>query len=232
MRLSILILTHNRPELFKRCLESVLSQITPDVEVIVNNDSCDIEEIVHPQVTYYYYKPASLCEIYKFLLIMAHGKYVYYLEDDDYLNKDFLTVELTADLIVGNYCPMYSPSNIMNIMSMYKEQSIAPDVFLSNLNIEHLQLSQHIFKRHTIHDFDFQMDNNIHNDIRLVIHAARKSDTVKTTSKVLYYQTIDGGDNISFPDSISSINTIQTLTFLEDNGLQDTKTHPTGSRSH
>ena len=47
MRLSILILSHNRPYLFRRCLESVLKQLQDDIEVIVNNDTQDIEEIEH-----------------------------------------------------------------------------------------------------------------------------------------------------------------------------------------
>lgn len=229
MRLSILILTHNRPKLFKRCLESVLLQITEDVEVIVNNDSCDIEEIPHPQVTYHYINPPSLCSIYRFLLSKAKGDYIYYLEDDDYLKGDFLLINLNADLIAGNYFPTYSPSNIVDIMSIHTEKLLSPNEFLNNLNIEHLQLSQHIFKRAIISDFDFQMDNNIHNDIRLVIHACNGATSIRTTNKVFYYQTIDGGDNISFPESNHSVNTTQSLNFLKEHGLQNTKTHPTRS---
>jgi glycosyltransferase involved in cell wall biosynthesis len=199
MKLSILILTHNRPQLFKRCLESVLSQITPGVEVIVNNDSNDITEIKHPQVTYHYNKFDSLCEIYKFLLSMARGDYVYYLEDDDYLVGDFLEQSLTADLIVGNYCPKYETADMLAMMTMYKDALLTPTDFLANLNTEHLQLSQHIYKRSHIDSFDFPNDSNIHNDIKLTMHAAQQATIIKTVSKVFYYQTIDAGDNISFP---------------------------------
>lgn len=199
MKLSILILTHNRPRLFKRCLESVLKQLTADVEVIVNNDSCDIEEIPHPQVTYHYYKPDTLCDIYKFLLERSTGEYIYYLEDDDYLVGDFLKQELDADLIVGNYCPTYETPDMLTMMTVYKDRWITPADFLANLNTEHLQLSQHIYKRSHVDTFDFPKDSNIHNDIKLTMHAACNAKTIKTLSKVFYYQTIDGGDNISFP---------------------------------
>jgi len=199
MKLSILILTHNRPNLFKRCLTSVLTQIKPGVEVLVNNDSHDIEEIVHPQVTYFYYKPNSLCEIYKFLLMKSTGEYVYYLEDDDYLVTDFLEQDIDADLIVGNYFPKYETNNMLEFMTLYKDNWLTSNSFLSNLNTEHLQLSQHIFKRSSIYNFDFQNDSNIHNDIKLVTHAALNATSIKTVNKVFYYQTIDGGDNISFP---------------------------------
>jgi len=198
MKLSILILTHNRPKLFTRCLESVLAQITPDVEVLVNNDSHDITEVAHPQVSYFYYSSGSLCEKYKFLLEIAKGEYIYYLEDDDYLTKDFMSIELDADLVVGNYCPTYETKDMLTFMTLYKDNNPSPDQFLDNLNTEHLQLSQHIYKRNTIKDFDFPMDSHIHNDVKLTVHAALKAKSIKTISKVLYYQTIDGGDNISF----------------------------------
>jgi glycosyltransferase involved in cell wall biosynthesis len=199
MHLSILILTHNRPHLFKRCLESVLAQIRPGIEVLVNNDSCDIKEIEHPQVKYFYHNPNSLCEIYKFLLVIAQGDYVYYLEDDDYLVSDFLEQDFRDDLIVGNYCPTYETPDMLTFMTLYKDEYKTTEVFLANLNTEHLQLSQHIFKRHHISNFNFPNDSNIHNDIKLVIHAAHRARSIKTVKKVFYYQTIDGGDNISFP---------------------------------
>jgi len=198
MKLSILILTHNRPHLFKRCLESVLAQITPAVEVLVNNDTHDITEIEHPQVKYFYYSSGSLCEKYKFLLEIAQGEYIYYLEDDDYLTKDFLTVDLDAELIAGNYCPTYNTTDMLTFMTLYKDDNPNADQFLNNLNTEHLQLSQHIYKRNTIIDFDFPMDSNIHNDVKLTVHAALKAKSIKTVNKVFFFQTVDGGDNISF----------------------------------
>ena len=225
MHLSILILTHNRPKLFTRCLESVLTQITSGVEVLVNNDSHDITEIDHPQVKYFYYSSGSLCEKYKFLLEIAQGEYVYYLEDDDYLTKDFLTVELDADLIVGNYCPSYQTDNMLTFMTLYKDSWLTSDQFLDQLNTEHLQLSQHIYKRNTICDFEFPMDSNIHNDIKLTVHAALRAKRIKTVNKVFYYQTIDGGDNISFPALDSRVN-------ISNYEIYPTAPPTAGPRSH
>jgi len=199
MHLSILILTHNRPKLFIRCLESVLSQITPNAEVIVNNDTNDITEIKHPQVTYHYNKFSSLCEIYKFLLEKAVGNYVYFLEDDDYIASGFFDIELSADLIAGNYFPTYAPNKLLDYLTLWNTKTLTPAEFVSNINEEHLQLSQHIFKREKILKFEFKMDSDIHNDIRLVRYAASQSTSIQTLNKVFYYQTIDGGDNISFP---------------------------------
>jgi len=199
MKLSILIPTHNRPKYFERCLNSILAQLDDEsIEIIVNNDSNDIIEIEHPQVRYFYNKFTSLCEIYEFLLLESTGDYVYYLEDDDYLASNFFDVQLDADMIVGNYYPTYSTKHVIQFSTIYKDNLMDSNQFLQNLNEEDLQLSQHIYKRDLITDFVFPKDSKISNDILLTTHAAKRSHKIKTVNKILYYQTIDAGDNISF----------------------------------
>jgi glycosyltransferase involved in cell wall biosynthesis len=205
MKLSILIPTHNRPKLFPRCLRSVLEQITDDVEVIVNNDSNDIEEISHPQVTYHYNQYSNLSSVYKFLLSQATGEYVYFLEDDDYLRPDFLSNKFDADIIVGNYMPTFNPDYTLQAMTYYKDGKYASEAFASLIDFKLLQLSQFVYKRSAIVNFPFPLDNNINNDIKLTLFGAQRSKVIRTLNKIFFYQTIDGGDNISFPESNPSI---------------------------
>lgn len=200
MKLSILIPTHNRPKLFERCLNSVLKQLPNNVEIIVNNDSNDILEILHPSVTYYYNKYDNLCSIYEFLLSQASGEFVYFLEDDDYLNDRFFDINLNADLICGNYMPMYKPNDIADYIFHFKNQVYTDGAaFLNDVSDWHLQLSQYIFRRQTILNFPFAYDSHVNNDQRLVEYAVSNSKTIETVSKIIYFQTKDGGDNISFP---------------------------------
>lgn len=200
MKLSFLIPTHNRPKLFNRCLTAILDQLTPDMEVIVNNDSNDIEEIDHPQVNYHYNKFEHLSHVYRFLLEQSKGEYVYYSEDDDYVVKDFTSIPLDADLIAGNFYPTYQKDiQIIKCMTLYSDSVYDdPKKFVEYTNLYYLQLSQYIFKKETVKDFEFRDDSDIHNDIRLLLHAAKKSQKLKTMNKVFFYQTIDGLDNISF----------------------------------
>ena len=215
MRLSILIPTHNRPKLFDRCLKSVLEQLDDDIEIIVNNDSMDINiHSYHPNIHYYFNKYDNLSDVYKFLLEKSTGEYVYFLEDDDYLANGFTNIELKTDLICGNYCPTYKPNDIINFLKIHKDEYITPRDYLKVLNLKDLQLSQYIFKRSIIKDFEFPKDNNIHNDINLVMHALTNSKDVKTLNKVFFYQTIDGNDNISFPNTNASIDIIKSMDFL------------------
>lgn len=202
MKLSILIPTHNRPALFRRCIESVLPVLDGQVEVIVNNDSADIDPIEHPNIKYNYEQFGHLSMVYQSLLEQATGEFVYFLEDDDYLTCNIAEqIDSACDIIVGNYYPMYDTPNKLVYPLIYKDGTSTAEEFLSSLNEEHLQLSQHIYRRSVVDDFAFPSDSNIHNDILLTKHAAMKSKIIKTTSRIFYRQTIDGGDNISFAET-------------------------------
>lgn len=217
INLSILLLTHKRPKLFQRSLESVLPYLTPEIEVIVNNDSSDIQEIQNSNIKYNYRKFSNISSVYEFLFTNSKGKYIYFLEDDDYLRKEFFEQNLDADIISGNYCPTYKPDNFFELINLFKNEiTYDKKTFLSRLNLEHLQLGQFIFKRDLIEDFSFGKDNNVHNDIRMVYHASQKSNKFRMTSKVFYYQTKDGNDNISFPGTKKSIKVTASLDFLKN----------------
>ena len=198
IKLSILMLTHNRPALFQRAIASVLGQLPDGVEIIVNNDSNDITELQHPKVTYYYNKYENLSGIYKFLLSQAQGTHIYYLEDDDYLLDGFFETVmplLDNDIIAGNHYPTYNDTFIARTTRMFHEHK--PFV----LNKEDMQLSQFVMRKSLVETFVFPNDSHIHNDCRLVEHVIGQSTKIYPTAKLFFVQTTDGGDNISFPES-------------------------------
>ena len=175
--LSILILTHKRPKLFERALNSVLELNLENVEILVNNDSGDISE--SSDYTLYRVKSQNLSEIYFNLFKNAKGKYIYFLEDDDYLLEGF------KDFFKEVYENDYDFS-----IAKYLKHNLKPMKF----NKEDFQLSQVIFKREKIKYFPF--DNSIENDYKLYIN--NKNDNTLVSNKVIFKQTTDGKDNISF----------------------------------
>lgn len=185
--MSILILTHKRPDLFNRCILSALKNIPNNIEIIVNNDSNDITEIPHPQVQYFYENPEHLSDKYKFILDKAKGEFIYYLEDDDYLVDSFyevLNYLCEYDVIHGLYYPSWN------------------DQWISKCaRNEDLQLGQFIMRRSLVNQWQFPKDSHIHNDQKLTDFVIKQSSKVLSLHKVLYIQTTDGGDNISFPES-------------------------------
>ena len=198
IKLSILMLTHCRPELFERALHSVLAQLPEGVEIIVNNDSDDITEVKHPKVTYHYKSFPYLSQIYRFLLQEAKGEHIYYLEDDDYLlNGFFDTVMplLDNDIIAGNHYPKYNDDFIMRTTTQFKDKGPF------EIDQENMQLSQFVMRKSLVETWQFPNDSHIHNDYKLVSHVTENATSKMPLSKVLFVQTTDGGDNISFPES-------------------------------
>ena len=201
MSLSILILTHNRPELFQRCIQSVLDVVPDDVEIIVNNDSNDITEVRPDRVSYFYESYDNLSSVYQSLLYKSTKEYVYFLEDDDYLRPSFFDVVLPLnneyDVISGNYLPTHNHTEVVlrsHIVGKYYDKK----QFVESLDFHLLQLSKFVFKRSTIIDYPFKNDNNVYNDADLLLHAVTNSSSFICVPNVFFYQTVDGGDNISF----------------------------------
>ena len=183
MKLSVLILTHNRSKLFERCIQSVLLNKPAWAEILVNNDTSDITEI--PGATYYYEKnPDDISKTYKHLFDAAIGEFIYYLEDDDYVVSNFWDI-ISNDLGNDNLMYQYVPEKDMNL---YFER------FIYNPDINrHFQLGQIAFKKK---DLDpFPEGNDIENDWAL--KESLKSGCI-SIPKPIFVQTLDGGDNMSF----------------------------------
>ena len=94
-KINILIRTSNRPECFKKCIESILQQNYENYQVYIcydKKESLDyLKEYEHyPQIRYFYVEEAS-AEKYKFnlycnqLLEKVNDGYIMFLDDDDIL---------------------------------------------------------------------------------------------------------------------------------------------------
>ena len=193
MKLSILILTHNRPLLFERCINSVLNNLPNyDIEILVNNDSNDITEIYNDKVNIYYYyeKNKKLTDTYKFLYEKSKGEYIFYLEDDDYIKSNFFKfLNFNYDINFLNYLSKDILTYKRNLASYYKRffnkfKSLSKINNLSEfLNIyepRDFQFSQIVFKKNGIKYWP--TEDNIFNDYKFFIfpnHYGYKQQMVK-----------------------------------------------------
>lgn len=185
MQISILILTHNRPELFKRCIESVFDNYKGDIEILVNNDSWDIEEIYHPEipVKYFYKQSENLSDLYKHLFDKAEKEYIYFLEDDDIILPAVFN-DYPFKIICGNYKPDSLDRTYLEYWSK--------DPRHYDTSPEHFQLGQVLFKKECL--TDFPDGNDLENDFKLF--KMLKGSYFKT-GNLFFKQTRDGKDAIS-----------------------------------
>ncbi|MCM3571050.1 glycosyltransferase family 2 protein [Neobacillus mesonae] len=96
-KVSILIPTYNRPELFHKALKSALHQTYPNIEIIVcdNSDNNLTESIVklykgkfHPIKYFPNYKNLGPVKNQQKCLKLSIGEYINYLMDDDLLHPE------------------------------------------------------------------------------------------------------------------------------------------------
>ena len=205
MQISVLIPTHNRPKLFERCIQSVFDaydRCPVDLEIIVNNDSKDIEEKfkLGVNVSYCYETNNNLSRIYKLLFDRAQNEYVYFLEDDDLMDIDFFSSlsQYNADIYYFNYHPFKFDLKFVKYFSYVLDHiEDNKEEFLESFDDYNFQFSQICFKKSALAQDQFPNDNNLKNDFVIF---QRLKGTFKPLNLCLYRQTVDGKDNISFKD--------------------------------
>lgn len=180
MKLSILILTHNRPELFKRCINSVLRNKPENVEILVNNDSNDIEEL--DGATYFYNRSEDISDLYKFLFDKAKGEFIWFLEDDDYAVKKIYENIFVKQNTIFRYVPFTGAKDYI-------------DFWNRNTFDYNFQLSQMVFRKKDLTIFPTL--NNLQNDLKIYKTVNANNQFIHINIPI-YYQTTDGKDNISF----------------------------------
>jgi len=97
---SVIIPTYNRPDLLERAVLSVLGQTLPDVEIVVVNDAGQpVEDLLHRldagRGQILSIRAARNCgrgAVRNLGLKLASGRYIAYLDDDDYYYPEHLKV--------------------------------------------------------------------------------------------------------------------------------------------
>ena len=99
---SVIVPTHNRPEMLAAAIRSILDQTYPNVEIVVVNDAGkDVEEVVaglnrDGRITYACHdRNRGLAAARNTGLRLARGKYIAYLDDDDLYYPDHLDTLVT-----------------------------------------------------------------------------------------------------------------------------------------
>ncbi len=185
--ISFLILTHNRPKLFTQCmieLFKLLEKLDVTYEVIVNNDSCDIKEILSEHVTYHY-NTCAVNDIYKFLVDESNGTYVMFVEDDDEINNISKIINdlNDFDLHIGTYSSFVTSRNAAQFIEMVRNKQNSTYIF------EFFQLSQMIFKKEFITEWPTEYHDE--NDEKLLDNIMSNGAKVKLYNTHFFKQGVD-----------------------------------------
>ena len=209
INLSILIPTHNRPELFTKCINSVISQLDTiktqyDIEILVNNDSNDITEIFDHRIDVkYFYKNTVIDGIppHEYLYSLATKKWIYILEDDDTLFKTFFKSISNidpdqADIILGTYIP----DNDIKLYFKYFKEWFSGSHKILNLNLFRYQFGQILFKNNIISTLFDNVQIHKFSDCIPLIQFMNLNNRFYCTKDIFFVQNLDHKNktNISF----------------------------------
>ena len=150
-KISIIVAAYNIENYIKRCLESLISQTYNNIEIIVVNDGStdNTEEVINnlskldKRICLINKKNEGLVECRKTGFEYATGDYILFIDGDDYLRKDAISLLYEHakcgeyDIIQYNYVLVYHDGT--------KEKGWDYEFFYKNRNLEQWEFIKSIF---------------------------------------------------------------------------------------
>lgn len=137
--LSIILPIYNVEKYLKECITSIVKQIDDedDVEIILVDDGsndgcpqiCDEYTKKYPYIKTFHKKNGGLSDARNYGLNVAEGKYIYFLDSDDYISENFLStikkeLKNEIDIILFDGICVDENSNFMETKYDYKHYGL------------------------------------------------------------------------------------------------------------
>lgn len=146
IRVSVIICFYKAEKYFKRCLESVLSQSEPEIEVILVNDGspdncgkiADEYAKRDSRIKVIHKTNGGVASARNAGLKVLRGKYVTFVDSDDWIDSDFIkvlldkSIELDSDIVRCNMCYEYEDGT-----SKIAEKDFPDDSFIEKDDFKH-----------------------------------------------------------------------------------------------
>lgn len=163
MRVSALTILHNRVDLFKATVQSVLSQSYPVHELIVVDDGSTedvkgmLESFNDPRIKYFYYKRIGVISKLRNIAIQkSSGDYLAFIDSDDLWHEDKIKRHVEESLKTGadisfSDCRLFNEAGYIGpsvAHEMYKKEvDVFEELIVYNIS---LAFGSNIFYRKTI----------------------------------------------------------------------------------
>lgn len=243
LELSIILPVYNVEPYIIRCLDSVINLTIPNYEIIVVNDGTEDNSMdvvieyanIYENISIVNQTNQGLGEARNVGLRNAKGKYVYFLDSDDYIDPSlfislFNTRQSDIDIIIGDY---YIEQNNKICHGTYKIGSTSgikmngKDFFL-----RYYRRNINTMVWRSIYRKEFLISNNLfftkrifHEDINWTPKAILKANTIIYLPVSFYYYQIRSGSIINsnlsekkFYDQLYAYNDLQSIAceYLKD----------------
>lgn len=207
-KISIIIPVYNTEKYIKECLESIINQMNENIELIIIDDKSIDNSLNIIKETIKNINNIILLEneINKGIsfsrnlgLSYATGEYIFFVDSDDYLNKEALNIiseNLDSDIVKFSYnknLGFYNKPRILQLKEKYninqsKELLYHEDCFVWNK----------IFRKELIDNLKFK-ENMKYEDLPFSMISLMKSNTIKNIPDILYNYRMNIG-SVTFKD--------------------------------
>lgn len=230
-KFSIIVPVYNVEKYINRCIDSILYQTIDDFEVILVDDGssdksgiiCDYYETIDDRVKVIHKKNGGVSSARNAGLDLCQGKYVVFVDSDDYISKDYLQ-------------KLYNP-NVDMVLCNIKYKNINSDKFyiLDNeeygiFNVEENILNQIIkskyfctvycklFRKNIIEDYNIRFieDLSLGEDTVFVVDYIMQIRNLEIKSDVIYNYITYNSDRLSMFKENSIYNLEKCDKYIQD----------------
>ncbi|MEK5333840.1 glycosyltransferase family 2 protein [Lysinibacillus sp. FSL W8-0992] len=231
--LSIIVPIYNVGHYLKECIDSILNQKFEDFELILVNDGstdnsskiCDDYAEHDPRIVVIHKENGGLVSARKAGILAAHGKYIGYVDSDDWIEADMYQslcgaakvhdVDIVICDIVENYPNQEVRRTQMVAPGLYKKERMEQDVYPIMLYAGEYykfglfpSVSNKIFKKTLIKKFQLNVDDTIRmgEDVACTYPSLLDADSIYILDKQYLYH---------YRQSSSSMTASYDQTFFE-----------------
>lgn len=204
--ISIIVPVYNVEKYLKRCIDSILNQTFKEFELILVNDGstdncgkiCDMYKGKDKRVKVIHKKNAGLSSARNVGLDLAKGKYIAFVDSDDYINKNMYEIlysnliKTDADISICNFQDV-NDNSIININQsidnyeylIFNNIQALNKLYLGN-NVNIVVAWNKLYKKDLFEDLRYD-EGRIHEDEFIIHKLLYKSKKILYTNAELYY---------------------------------------------
>lgn len=237
MKISVIIPVYNVEEYIEECLMSVINQTLKEIEILVVNDGTldksieKVKEIKDDRIRIINKENGGLSSARNAGLEVATGKYVYFIDSDDFLmintcleDMYLIAEEDSADIVVGNGYKYYSKNKMKLIYrdkNLFKRGTFkSKDFLIKFIKSDSMQIPVYfnMYKTSLLKDNNLKFKvGRIHEDQEFITKAFLLSSKISIYPENFYaYRQREGSIMSGTKKTLSTEHTIRNCFELEE----------------
>lgn len=208
-KVSIIIPVYNMEKYLSRCVESVLSQTYTDLQIILVDDGstdssaqmCDEYALRDSRIRVVHKENGGLSSARNAGLEVATGKYIGFVDSDDYISPDFYESlvnaigDKTTEIANGRYARVDENGNLRPSCVPHERcEDVTPVCFAKELmlHVGDVSVCSKLFPSELLSDLRFNEDK-LNEDLLFILDILSKIEVIHFTDVVGYFYYIRSG---------------------------------------